>query len=74
MAGFRGPTEIGWAVFPGRGISYSGTYEDRNVQISFSEKRTKIRIFVDGTEFVAKPTARVVVIDGVKYEPVAPTG
>jgi len=31
---FNGPTEIGYAMFPGRGISYSGKYEGRDVHVS----------------------------------------
>lgn len=48
---FNGPTEIGYAIFPGRGISYRGEYEGRDVHVSFSEKLKKMRIFVDGVEW-----------------------
>ena len=52
---FNGPTEIGYAVFPRLGISYRGNYEGRDVHVSFSEKRKKMRIFVDGVEWIPKP-------------------
>ena len=49
--GFNGPTEIGYAIFPGKGISYFGKYEGRDVQVSFTEKQKRIRIHVDGVEW-----------------------
>ena len=52
---FNGPTEIGYTIFPRMGISYRGKYEGRDVCVSFSEKRKKMRIFVDGVEWIPKP-------------------
>ena len=49
---YRGPATIGWAIIPGRGIFYRGDYEGRDVQVSFSLKRKRMRIFVDGVEWV----------------------
>lgn len=68
---FDGPRQIGYAIFPGRGISYTGKYEGHEVQVSFSEKKNRMRIHVDGVEWKPAVGVKNVVINGVTYEPVA---
>jgi len=48
---YAGPSEIAYARFPGRGISYHAKFEGRKVELAFSEKRKRLRIFVDGKEW-----------------------
>jgi len=48
---YAGPSEIAYARFPGKGISYRATFEGRNFELAFSEKRKRMRVFVDGKEW-----------------------
>ena len=51
MSEYRGPTEIGHFTMPGRGTSYHADYDGHDVQVYVTEKRKKVRIFVDGDEW-----------------------
>lgn len=51
---YDGPHHIAYADFPGKGISYWVVFEGRSFDISFSEKRRKMRVFVDGDEWVKR--------------------
>lgn len=48
---YNGPTEIGYFTVPGRGISYHMEIGGHNVQIYLTEKRKKIRVWVDYEEW-----------------------
>ena len=49
---YNGPTQIGWSSMAGRGTSYSADYDGHNVQVYVTEKRKRVRIWVDGVEYV----------------------
>ena len=55
MSEYDGPDSIGFATWPGRGTTYSAKYADHDVQVYVTEKRKKVRVFVDGVEW--KPDA-----------------
>lgn len=50
MSAYEGPTEIGYANFPGRGTSYHFTISGHDIQIAISPKRKNVRVFVDHEE------------------------
>ena len=50
-ADYRGPTEIGHFTMPGRGTSYHADHDGHDVQVYVTEKRKKVRVFVDGDEW-----------------------
>lgn len=52
MSEYRGPNEIRHFTMPGRGTSYYADYDGHDVQVYVTEKRKKIRVFVDGDEWV----------------------
>lgn len=55
--GFRGPTQIGYAKFRGRGTAYSADYDGHMVEVFITEKAKRVRIHVDGQEWKpVKPT------------------
>lgn len=49
---YRGPSQIAYVAFPGKGRAYHAEFEGRKVQVSFSEKGKRMRVFVDNVEFV----------------------
>ena len=51
MSDYCGPSEIGYAKFPNRGITYHFKLEGHDIQLYVTEKRKKIRIFVDHQEW-----------------------
>lgn len=67
---FNGPREVGYAIFPGRGMAYHARYEGHDVQVSFSEKKNRMRIHVDGVEWKPEQAVSTLVVNGVRYEPV----
>lgn len=52
---YRGPNEIGFAHFPGRGTTYNADFDGHSVQVYVTEKQKRIRVFVAGVEW--KPAA-----------------
>lgn len=48
------PTEIHVSNFPDRGANYHAKYAEHVVDIFLTEKRKRIRVWVDGEEWVAK--------------------
>lgn len=51
---YRGPSQIAYAVFPGKGRSYHAEFEGRKFEVSFSEKGKRMRVFADGVEYVTE--------------------
>lgn len=51
---YKGPDRIGYAVFPGRGTTYNAVFEGRQIELYFTEKQRKLRVFVDGKEWKSK--------------------
>jgi hypothetical protein len=51
MSGYKGPDQIGWAYWPGRGTTYHGDFDGHDVQVFVTEKRKRVRVFVDGKEY-----------------------
>lgn len=49
---YNGPAEIGHATFPGRGTTYYFTLEGHDVQLYVTEKRKKLRVFIDHSEYM----------------------
>lgn len=47
---YKGPNEIGWYYWPKRGTTYDFTVEGHAIQIYVTEKRKRVRIYVDGVE------------------------
>jgi hypothetical protein len=48
---YNGPTEIGHFTLPGRGTTYSFKLEGHDVQLYVTEKRKKLRVFIDHAEY-----------------------
>lgn len=48
---YEGPTEIGHFTIPNRGTSYHMQFAGHDVQIYITEKRKKIRVFIDHEEW-----------------------
>lgn len=48
---YEGPNEIGHFKWPGRGTTYSFKISGHDFQIYVTEKRKKVRIFVDREEW-----------------------
>jgi len=53
MSEYRGPKAIGHFTMPGRGTSYSFKLEGHDIQLYVTEKRKKVRVFVDHEEWRA---------------------
>lgn len=51
MPGTDFPDSIGYAKFPGRGTTYYFKLAGHDIQLYVTEKRKKVRVFVDHTEF-----------------------
>lgn len=50
---YEGPSSIGYALWPGRGTTYMMNFADHKVEVYLTEKRKKIRVYVDGKEWKA---------------------
>lgn len=48
---YCGPEEIGWVHFPGGGTTYYADFDSFDIQIYVTERKRKIRIFINGKEY-----------------------
>lgn len=48
---YRGPIEIGYLALPKRGTVYLMDFEGRKIELYFTEKQRRLRVFVDGKEW-----------------------
>ncbi|HWV44631.1 MAG TPA: hypothetical protein VN039_01160 [Nitrospira sp.] len=51
MSEYEGPTEIGYANWPGRGTTYHFPVAGKQVEIYVTEKQKRVRLFVDAVEW-----------------------
>jgi hypothetical protein len=50
---YEGPDEIGYATWLGRGTTYHFKLAGHDVQLYVTEKRKKLRVFIDHQEWTA---------------------
>jgi hypothetical protein len=50
VSGYEGPEQIGFAEVPGRGTTYHFALAGHDIQLYVTEKRKKVRVFVDHVE------------------------
>lgn len=53
---YEGPEIIGYAQWPGRGTTYHFKLAGQDVELYITEKRKKLRVFIDYTEWTARRT------------------